>query len=85
MECSFTSEAEIPVLPVAEGREIRVIMMKDILWKMFNIYIPIMANANRQLQVTLERDILQRDVGTWLEPSILFSRKPVIEAFFQSI
>lgn len=44
-----------------------------------------MTNANRQLHVALERDILQRYAGTWLKPSILFSWKPVVEAFFQSI
>ena len=44
-----------------------------------------MTNANRQLQVTLERDILERDASTWLKPSIFLSRKPAIEAFFQSI
>lgn len=32
-----------------------------------------MTNANGQLHVTLGRDILQRDAGTWFKPSILFS------------
>lgn len=44
-----------------------------------------MTNANRQLHVALERDMLQRYVGTWLKPSIRFSRKPIVEVFFQSI
>lgn len=44
-----------------------------------------MTNANCQLHVALERDILQRYAGAGLKPSIRFSWKPIVEAFFQSI
>lgn len=48
-------------------------------------YTPVVPDTNRDLQMPLETDFLQRDGSAGLEPPVLLRRQPLVQAFLQSV
>jgi len=47
--------------------------------------LPVVPDTDCKLEIALEAYVLQSNVGARFEPSVLFSREPVVQAFFECV
>ena len=47
--------------------------------------LPVVPDTDRKLEIALEAYILQGNAGARFKPSVLFSREPVVQAFFECV